>query len=295
MAETLSRTLEKKESPPNIPSPKAGPTTVIEHARGWSALHLGEILEYRDLLYFMVVRDIKTRYRQTALGPLWIIINPLFSMVVYTIVFGIIAKLPSGNTPYPVFTYTALLPWDFFADAVGAGTSSLLTNRQLLGKVYFPRLLLPLSQIAGSLIDFMITLVILFGMMIYYRISPTIGVLFLPLFLLIAAMSGLAFGLWFSGVIVKYRDFGNVAGYIVRAWMYATPVVYSSEIVPEQFRTLYQLNPMANVIDGFRWAMLGQAPPNWTMMAISAGLTFLIFVGGLYNFKRVARNIVDFA
>src|SRR5258708_9792905 len=217
MAELLSPAIDKKSVSDDPDSSKPDKTVVIERARGWSALQLGEIWEYRDLLYFMIVRDLKTRYRQTALGPLWIIINPLFSMVIYTVVFGIIAKLPSGNSPYPVFAYTALLPWDFFSDAVGSGTSSLFANRQLISKVYFPRFLLPLSQIASSLLDFLITFVILLGMMVYYQVKPTIGVLFLPLFLLIAAMTGLAFGLWFSGIIVKYRDFGNFSGYLLRA------------------------------------------------------------------------------
>lgn len=295
MAKALSQTIDRTPPPAKSKPAKSETIITIQPARGWSALHLGEIWEYRDLLYFMIVRDLKTRYRQTALGPLWIIINPLFSMVIYTIVFGVIAKLPSGNSPYPVFTYTALLPWDFFSDAVSSGTNALLANRQLLSKVYFPRLLLPLSQVASSLVDFLITFVILLGMMVYYQISPTIGLVFLPLFLGIAAITGLAFGLWFSGIIVKYRDIGNVTGYVVRVWMYATPVVYSSEVVPAQFRTLYQLNPMTNVIDGFRWALLGQAEPNWVMLAISTALTIVLFIGGLYNFKRVERNIVDIA
>lgn len=270
-------------------------TIIIQAARGWSALNLQEIWEYRDLLYFMVVRDLKTRYRQTALGPLWIIINPIFSMVVYTVIFGVIANLPSGNTPYAAFTYTALLPWDFFSDAVSSGTSSLLSNKNLIGKVYFPRLLIPLSRIASSLIDFAIAFVILIGLIIFFRITPTVGVLFLPLFLLLAAVTGLGTGLWMSGIIVKYRDFGQVSGYLLRVWMYATPVVYSNELVPAQFRTLYQLNPMANVIDGFRWALLGQAEPNWIMTGISSLLALVVFIGGLYHFKRVERNIVDIA
>lgn len=297
MIETATKNLNKQQTQdiPRDGESKAHKTVVIAPPTGWSALNLRELFEYRDLLYFMVMRDIKTRYRQTALGPLWIIINPLFSMVIYTVVFGMIARLPSGNSPYAVFTYTALLPWDFFADAVNSGTSSLFQNRHILGKVYFPRLLLPISRIFSSLLDFAIQLTILFGMMVWFGIRPTWGLAFIPLFLLIGAMSGLGFGLWFSGIIVKYRDFGNITGYLTRVWMYATPVVYSKELIPEQWRTVYLLNPMANVIDGFRWALLGEAQPDWIMMGVSSLLMFVIFVGGLYTFRRVERSIVDIA
>lgn len=269
--------------------------TIIEPARGWSALRLHEILEYRDLLYFMTWRDLHTRYRQTALGPLWILINPLFSIVIYTIIFGVIAKLPSGNVPYQVFTFCALLPWDCFNDAVNSGSSSLLSNRDLISKVYFPRLLLPFSRVLSSLVDFGIAFLILIGMLIYYRITPNFGVILIPLFLLLAIISGLGVGLWFSGIIVKYRDFGQVTGYLVRALMYASPVVYSSELVPAEFRFLYHLNPLANVLEGFRWALLGAPAPDWTMMFISSVIAVLLFASGLYLFRRVERSIVDIA
>lgn len=296
MAESFSQPLKQNETlSPINPTIHSETTYVLEPARGWSGLKLYELWEYRDLLYFMIVRDLKTRYRQTALGPLWIVINPLFSVIIYSFIFGLVAKLPSGNVPYAVFTYTALIVWDFFASAFGSGTSSLFNNRQLISKVYFPRLLLPFSRITSSLIDFLISLVILLAMIIIFRITPTIGVLFIPLFLLIASITGLGVGLLFSGLIVKYRDFGNVTGYILRFWMYATPVVYSSEIVPADLKTLYQLNPMTNVVDGFRWALLGQPPPDWTMTAVSSALAFTVFVTSLFIYKRVERNIVDIA
>lgn len=292
MQETVAPLLNR-ESEPAVGKSGSSPVVIIRPERGWSALRLREVWDYLDLLYYMVRRDLKTRYSQTALGPLWIIIDPLFNMFVYTVIFGIIARLPSGNTPYAVFTFTALLPWDFFRDAMGSGTSSLLSERHLISKVYFPRLLLPLSRIISSILDFFVSLVILIGMMFYFKITPTWGVLMLPVFMLVAAMSGLGVGFWFSGIIVKYRDFGTISGFLVRVWMYATPVVYSSTLVPEKWKTLYQLNPMTNVIDGFRWALLGDPPPNWEMLALSSGLMFFVFLGGLFVFKRVERNIID--
>lgn len=294
MQETVSPVLQQSNGPKsNNTTPPI--TITIAPARGWNALHLREVLDYLDLLYFMVRRDLKTRYSQTALGPLWILINPIFNMVIYTVVFGLIAKLPSGNTPYAVFTFTALLPWDFFTDALGSGTTSLLQERHLISKVYFPRLLLPLSRIISSFVDLGIAMLVLFALMIYFKVTPTWGLVFLPFFLLIAAFSGAGVGFLFSGLIVKYRDFGTITSYMTRVWMYATPVVYSSTLIPPQWLPLYQLNPMTNVIDGFRWALLGDPPPNWPMLMISSSIFFIIFVFGLFVFKRVERNIIDVA
>jgi lipopolysaccharide transport system permease protein len=268
---------------------------VIEPARGWSALRLNEIWEYRDLLYFMTLRDLQARYRQMALGPLWIVFQPLLNMVLYSIIFGRLAGLPSDGQPYAVFTYVALLPWNVFTDAVGGATNSLLGNKALLSKIYFPRLLFPLSKYLSSLVDFGISFLILIALMVYYRITPNWGVILIPVFLLIAGMTGTAVGLWFSGIIVRYRDFGQISGMLVRFWMYATPVVYSISIIPEQWRTLFRLNPMTGVIEGFRWALLGTGqPPDWTLLA-GVVVVSVVFVAGLYQFKRVERNIVDVA
>ncbi len=268
---------------------------IIQPTSGWASLRLGEIWAYRDLLFFMVWRDLKGRYRQTALGPIWFILQPLMSMVLYSVIFGWIAKLPSDNQPYAVFTYVALLPWDFFSDAVSSGTNSLLGSMSLISKVYFPRLIVPLSQLISSLVDFAISLVVLIGMMIFYHIQPTWGVVLLPFYLMLAAMTGLGIGLWFSGIIVRFRDFGQVVGFLVRVLMYSAPVVYSSSLVPAQWRTLYDLNPISAVVDGFRWALLGTGvQPDWKLVVTSI-FVVLIFVGGLYNFKRVERNIVDVA
>lgn len=280
---------------PSAPASATPPVhpVVIEPARGWSALRLSELWEYRDLLYFMTTRDLKARYRQTALGPLWIIIQPLFSMVIYTVIFGMIAKLPSGGVPYQVFTYCAILPWDLFGDTVNSGTTSLLASRDLISKIYFPRLLIPLSRVLSSLVDFGISFVILLGMLVFYRLTPNWGVLLLPVFLLTAIALGLGIGLWFSGIIVKYRDFGNVSGYMLRFLMYASPVIYSTEMVPPQLSLLYHLNPMANVLEGFRWALLGSPPPDWGLYSLSALLALALLVTGLFQFKRAERTIVD--
>ena len=268
---------------------------VVQPTHGWAALSLHELWEYRDLLYFMVWRDIKGRYQQMALGPLWIVIQPLMSMALYTVVFGIIAGLPSENQPYAVFAYAALLPWGFFSDAVASAANVFVENRQLMNKIYFPRLLVPLARILSAMVDLGISFLILIALLIYYGIRPGWGVVFLPVLLMVAAMAGLTVGLWFSGIVARFRDFGQIAGYLVRAWMYVTPVVYSIEVISPQWRTLYQLNPLTGVVQGFRWALLGAQAPDWGMLALGVALVLPVFVGGLYHFRRTERSIVDIA
>jgi lipopolysaccharide transport system permease protein len=265
----------------------------MEPARGWSALRLHELWEYRDLLYMMTWRDIQTRYRQMALGPLWIVIQPVVNMVLYSIIFGEIAKLPSEGQPYALFTFVALLPWNVFTDAVNAAANSLLGSKALLAKIYYPRLIAPISRCLSSLADFAIAFTILIVLFAIYGQWPTARIIFVPLFLVWAVLTGLAFGIWFAGVIVTYRDFGQVLGIVLRLWMYGTPVVYSVTLVPERWRTLYRLNPMTGVVEGFRWALLGTGHgPDLTMLA-SVVITVLVLVAGLYFFKRSERNIVD--
>lgn len=282
--------------PETFPVPTPTPftsTIVIEPRVGWSALNIRELLEYRDLLYFMVWRDIKARYRQTALGAFWIVLQPVVSMVLYTIIFGWIAKLPSDGVPYSVFSFVGLLPWGFFTDSVSSGSGGLLGSKDFITKVYFPRLIYPLSKILGSLIDLFVSCSILVLLLLYYRIHITWGVVLIPLFLLMAAGSGLGFGLLFSGLVVKYRDFGNLVGYFMRAWMYAVPVVYSATLVPQEWMWLYSLNPMYSVIVGFRWALAGTEPPSPLTVVINAVTAVLLCVAGLYIFKRAERTIVD--
>lgn len=271
---------------------------VIQPTKGWAALKLGEIWEYRDLLYFLIWRDLKGRYRQTALGPLWFVLQPLMSMVLYTLIFGSIAKLPSDDQPYTVFTYVALLPWGFFSNAVSAGTNSLLGSISLISKVYFPRIIAPLAQMLSSLVDMLISLVILALMLAYYQARPTWGIVLLPVYLALIGATGLGLGLLFSGVIVRFRDFGQIVGFLVRVLMYLSPVVYAMSLIEARFPQwlwLYRLNPVTVVIDGFRWALLGTGyAPDWTL-AVAALVAGLVLVGGLYTFKRVERTIVDIA
>ncbi|MCC7359760.1 MAG: ABC transporter permease [Anaerolineales bacterium] len=280
----------------SAPAGAAVREVVLEPAHGWAALNLRELWDYRDLLYFLAWRDIKGRYQQMALGPLWIVIQPLMSMVLYTVVFGVIAHLPSENQPYAVFAYAALLPWGFFSDAVASAANCFVENRGIMAKVYFPRLLLPMARMLSGLADLGISFLILVAMLVGYGIRPNWGgVVVLPVLLLIAGISGLAVGLWFSGIVARFRDFGQVAGYLVRAWMYATPVVYSMEVIPEQWRTLYQLNPLTGVVQGFRWALLGAQAPNWGVLAVAASMMVVVFVGGVLYFRRTERSIVDVA
>lgn len=269
-------------------------TTVIEAARGLSALRLREVWEYKDLLYLFVWRDLKTRYRQTALGPLWVLINPLVSMILYTILFGGIAKLPSDGKPYAIFSYAALLPWTFLNSCVGSGSGSLQGSTALISKVYFPRLLIPLSQIIGALIDFGVSFLFLIVLMVYFGVTPTWGLALIPVYLLVTAGLGLGVGLWMSGIIVRFRDFGSLIGYGLRVWMYASPVVYSSTLVPQQWQGLYQANPMTSVIEGFRWALLGTAQPPFWALGVAIAITLPILATGMYHFKHVERTIIDF-
>jgi lipopolysaccharide transport system permease protein len=259
-------------------------------------LGLRELWEYRDLLYFMVWRDLKARYRQTALGWLWILLQPLLSMGLYTVIFSVVAQMPSDDRPYTVFTYAALLPWTFFANALSSGSTSLAGSLPLITKVYFPRLILPLSHLLATLVDFGISFVILLGMIFAYGITPGWGIVLVPAWLLLAAMTGLGVGICFAGIIVRYRDFGHVSSFIVRIWMYACPVVYPISIVPERWRSLYNLNPMTGVVEGFRWAMLNTGrPPDWLGLALSSLIVLPVFVGGLYYFSRAERSIADIA
>ncbi len=272
-----------------------GRETVIQPPRGWSALNLRELWEFRDLLYFLVWREIKGRYQQMALGPLWIVIQPVLSMVLYTWVFGVIAGLPSENQPYAVFAYAALLPWGFFASTVASASNCFVENRPLMNKIYFPRLLVPIANMVSGLVDMAVSFLILVAMLIIYHIQPGWGVLLLPVLLLIAGMAGLAVGLWFSGIVARFRDFGQVAGYLVRSLMYATPVVYSIEVIDPRWRQLYQLNPLAGVVQGFRWALLGAQAPDWGMLALGVAIVLPVLIGGLYYFRRTERSIVDIA
>ncbi len=271
------------------------PVLIIQPTTGWGRLALHEVWEYRDLLYFLLWRDVKGRYKQMALGPLWIVLRPLFNMVLFTLIFGVVAKLPSEGVPYPIFTYTALLPWTFFSGALMAAANSLLNHRHLIAKVYFPRLIVPIVGVISGFIDFSISLLILLGMMVFYGYGVSWKIFTLPIFLCIAAMTALAIGLWCASWIVHYHDVNEMLSYVVRGWMYVTPVVYAISIVPERWRTLYRLNPMTNVIEGFRWALLGTGQAPDMICLISTLAVVPILISGAFYFRRTERTIVDIA
>ena len=271
----------------------ASVVTVVEAGERRFALNLRDLWNYRELLGFLVWRDIKVRYKQTALGAAWAILQPLLTMLVFTLLFGRLAKLPSDNIPYPLFVYTALLPWQLFAFALTESSNSLVNNQHLIRKVYFPRLVIPLAAVLVGLVDFAISLVVLAGMMLYYgfRPAPT-ALLFIP-FLVLAVLTALGIGFWLSALNIKYRDVKYVIPFVTQFWLFATPVAYSSTLVPPAWRSLYGLNPMAGVVDGFRWALLGSGSGSLTMILISTAAVLCVLVGGLVYFKQMERTFAD--
>ncbi len=269
------------------------PETVIGPTHGWVSLRLWELWKYRELLYFITWRDVKVRYKQAVLGVAWTVIQPLLTMVILSLIFGQLAKLPSEGSPYPIFIYCGLLPWQLFANALQKGGTSLVGNAHLITKVYFPRLIIPLSAVTGGLVDFAISLMVLLGLMVYFGITPTWPVLWLPLFVLVALLTALAIGLWVSALNVQYRDVQHVIPFMVQAWMFISPVAYSAELIPEgPWRILYGVNPLTGVIQGFRWALLGGHPPD-ELMAVSVLVVGALLLSGLVYFKRMEKTFAD--
>lgn len=253
-----------------------------------------DLWKYRELFLFLAWRDILVRYKQTAIGIAWSVLRPFLTMIVFTIVFGTLAKLPSNGVPYPIMVYAAMLPWQFFASSMSESSNSLIDNANLLTKVYFPRLIVPAGSVIVALVDFFISLVILFGIMAWYRYLPDVRMLFLPFFLALAFLASFGAGLWLSALNVKYRDFRYVVPFLVQFGLYISPVGFSSAIVPEKWRMLYFLNPMVGVIDGFRWAILGDAfPVYWPGLVLSTFLTMVMFIGGLLYFRSMERSFAD--
>ncbi len=269
------------------------PTVVIEPRRGLFDLDLGSLWEYRELLYFLVWRDVKVRYKQTVVGAGWVILQPLLTMMIFTIIFSYLAKIPSDGLPYPIFAYTALLPWNYFSQALSRGGGGLVGSANLISKVYFPRLIIPLASVVTPLVDFLLSFWILIGMMIWFGISPSWGALALPLFLLLALMTALAVSLFLSALNVKYRDVGHIIPFVAQFWMYASPVIYPVSLVPEKWRLLYSLNPMVGVIEGFRWALLGTQGPDFSVMVVSAVVVLALSFGGIVYFKQMERTFAD--
>jgi lipopolysaccharide transport system permease protein len=269
------------------------PVTIVRPSRGWISPNLRELWEYRELLYFLTWRDIKVRYKQTVLGAAWAIIQPFFTMVVFSLFFGRLAGVPSEGVPYPIFAYCALLPWNYFAGALDRAGNSLVGSANLITKVYFPRLVIPLSAVLAGLLDFAIAFLVLIGMMLFYGITPTAAVLTLPFFLLLALLTALGAGLWLSALNVQYRDVRYTIPFLTQFWLFASPVAYGASLVPERWQVLYGLNPMAGVIEGFRWALLGKAEAPGPLLVISAAVVILLLLGGLFYFRRMEKTFAD--
>ena len=259
----------------------------------WWVLPFGELWEYHELLYFFIWRDIKVRYKQTAIGIAWVVLQPLLTMGVFTLFFGRLAKLPSQGLPYPIFYFTALVPWTYFSGALQNATNIVVENQRVITKVYFPRLILPMSAVLSGLVDFAIGFVVLVGMTLGYRMRPGVAVLWLPVMLLLAIVTALGVGLWLSALNALYRDVRYVMPFLVQFWMFASPVAYPSSIVPERWRWLYGLNPMAGVIDGFRWALTGHGVAPGPLMLASAFAVMVVVLGGFFFFQHMEGTIAD--
>jgi lipopolysaccharide transport system permease protein len=266
---------------------------ILRPSHGWGSLNLGDLWNYRELIYFLTWRDLKVRYKQTALGAAWAILQPVLSMVVFTIFFGGLLNVSSDNVPYPIFSYTALLPWGVFSKALNDAGRSLVTNRAMITKVYFPRLVIPLSSVLAGVVDFLFAFVVLLGMMWYFKTIPTAAVWTLPFLLLLSLITALGVGLWLSALNVIYRDIGYIIPFLTQLWFYITPIVYSSSEVPEKWRLVYALNPMTGVVEGFRWALLDSGTSPGPMVAVSAVIAILILVTGIFYFRRMERTFAD--
>jgi lipopolysaccharide transport system permease protein len=271
----------------------AAPVVRIAPPRGWFELRLRELWEYRELLYFFVWRDVKVRYKQTVIGVAWVILQPLMTMGVFTIFFGRLAKLPSAGLPYPVFYFAALVPWAYFAQALGNCTNIVVANQHVITKVYFPRLILPLAAVCSGVMDLAIGFVVMIVLTLSFGIHPPVTVVLLPVFMILAVLTALGVGLWTSALNALYRDVASIIPFVVQFWMLASPVAYPSSLVPARWRWLYGLNPMAGVIDGFRWALTGRGQAPGPMLLVSTAVVLVVLVGGLLFFQRVEGTVAD--
>ena len=275
---------EQKDQPPWLR---------IQPSSGWGSLGLRELWEHRELVYFFVWRDIKVRYKQTALGASWALLQPLATMLVFSVVFGRLAKMPSDGVPYPLFTYSALVPWLFFANGLTQGSNSLVNNGHLLTKVYFPRLALPISSLVAGGLDFLLSFLGLVALMAYFGIAPSSRALLLPAFVLLALITSLGVGLWLAAVNVQFRDVRHTVPFLTQFWMYATPIAYPSSLLPEPWRTVYGINPMVGVVEGFRWALLGTNVAPGPILAVSSAVAIALLVTGALYFRRMERTFAD--
>ena len=273
---------------------KNEPTTIyIKPSTGLAALNLRDLWIYRELVFFMIWRDIKVRYKQTLLGAAWAVIQPVLTMLIFNFIFGTVAKVNTEGIPYPIFSYTALLPWGLFSAALNNASRSLTTNQNMVSKIYFPRLVLPLASVLGGLVDFAIAFLILIVLMIYYKVTPTLAIWTLPLFLVLTVVTALGVSLWLSAINVQYRDVNYVLPFLTQFWLFLTPVAYSANVISAKWQFVYSLNPMAGVVNGFRWALLGtNTGPNMNM-AISIGISLIFLVSGLFYFRSMERTFAD--
>jgi lipopolysaccharide transport system permease protein len=265
----------------------------IEPSKGWVALQLEELWAYRELLYFLIWRDVKVRYKQTAIGAAWAIIQPLFTMIVFSLFFGRLGKIPSDGVPYPIFCYTALVPWTFFSHGLSQASNSLVGSANLIKKVFFPRLSIPIASVTSGLIDFALAFILLFGMMLYYGIFPTVNVIWLPLLVLLTLVTSLGVSLWLSALNVHFRDVHHIIPFLTQFWLFATPIAYPSSLLSEPWRTLYGLNPMVGVVEGFRWALLGTETAPGPMLIVSSLAALTLLVSGTFYFRRLEKTFAD--
>jgi lipopolysaccharide transport system permease protein len=267
--------------------------TIIEPSTGWVSLKLGELWEYRELLYFLTWRDIKVRYKQTILGAAWAIIQPFFTMVVFSLFFGRLAGVPSDGIPYPIFSYAALVPWQFFANGLTQASNSLVGSANMIRKVYFPRLTMPIATVFSGVVDFTLAFIVLLGMMFFYGVTPTGKVLWLPFFLLLALVTSLGVGLWLSAMNVQFRDVRYTVPFITQFWLFATPIAYPSSLLSEPWRTLYGINPMVGVVEGFRWALLGTDTAPGPIIIVSSIAALILLISGAFYFRRMEKTFAD--
>jgi len=277
-----------------LPGARAAvPVLRIEPSQGWVSLRLLELWECRELLYFLTWRDIKVRYKQTVLGAAWAIIQPFFTMIVFSVFFGRLARIPSDGIPYPVFSYAGLVPWTFFANGLNESAASVVGSAHLIRKVYFPRLIVPISSVLSGLVDFVLSFAVLLGMMLYFGVMPTRSIVWLPGLVLLALVTCLGVGLWLSALNVQFRDVRYTVPFLTQFWLFATPIAYPSSLLPEPWRTLYGINPMAGVVEGFRWALLGTHTAPGPIMIVSCAAALALLVSGLFYFRRMERTFAD--
>jgi lipopolysaccharide transport system permease protein len=266
---------------------------VVKPSKGWISLKLKELWEYRDLLYFLAWRDIKVRYKQTVLGAAWAIIQPFFTMVVFSLFFGRLGKIPSDGIPYPIFAYAALVPWTFFANGLNNSSNSLVGNANLIKKVYFPRLVVPIAGIISGVVDFILAFIVLVGMMLFYGTFPTVNIIWLPFLLLLAFITALGVGLWLSALNVQFRDVRYTVPFLIQFWLFASPIAYPSSLLSEPWRTVYGLNPMVGVVEGFRWALLGTDTTPGPIIIVSTLVALMLLVSGVFFFRRMEKTFAD--